>query len=65
MSLGWSEAKEHTMSTDSNDQRKKRRFLSPEKKYQIFLEARRSDVPLTEILRRERLYATDLARIRQ
>ena len=28
------------MSADSNDDRKKRRFLSPEKKYQIFLEAR-------------------------
>jgi transposase-like protein len=53
------------MSTDSNDEKKKRRFLSPEKKYQIFLEAQRSDVPVAEILRREGLYATDLARIRQ
>jgi transposase-like protein len=63
--LGWSAKKEHTMSADSNDEKKKRRFLSPEKKYQIFLEAQRSDVPVAEILRREGLYATDLARIRQ
>ena len=53
------------MSADSNDEKKKRRFLSPEKKYQIFLEAQRSDMPVAEILRREGLYATDLARIRQ
>jgi len=53
------------MSTDSNDEKKKRRFLSPEKKYQLFLEAQRGDVPVAEILRREGLYATDLARIRQ
>ena len=53
------------MSTDSNGEKKKRRFLSPEKKYQIFLEAQRPDVPVAEILRREVLYATDLARIRQ
>ena len=53
------------MSTDSNGEKKKRRFLSPEKKYQIFLEAQRPDVPVAEILRREGLYATDLARIRQ
>ena len=58
-------AKEHTMSADSNDEKKKRRFLSPEKKYQIFLEAQRGDIPAAEILRREGLYATDLARIRQ
>jgi transposase-like protein len=53
------------MSADSNDEKKKRRFLSPEKKYQIFLEAQRGDIPAAEILRREGLYATDLARIRQ
>lgn len=47
------------------DEKKKRRFLTPEKKYQIFLEAQRADVPVAEILRREGLYSTDLARIRQ
>ena len=43
----------------------KRRFLSPEKKYQIFLEAQRGGAPVGEILRREGLYSTDLARIQR
>ena len=70
----WPKRKEITMSvnsiesyrlkSDSKD-KKKRRFLSPEKKYQIFLEAQRGDIPAGEILRREGLYSTDLARIRQ
>ncbi|NTV43742.1 MAG: hypothetical protein HGA63_10635 [Syntrophobacteraceae bacterium] len=41
----------------------KRRFLSAEKKYQIFLEAQRAEAPVGELLRREVLYSTDLARI--
>jgi len=44
---------------------KKRRFLSAEKKFQIYLEAQNSDQPVGELLRREGLYSTDLARIRQ
>jgi transposase-like protein len=44
--------------------KKKRRFLSPEKKYQIFLESQSGKMPVGEILRREGLYSTDLARIR-
>lgn len=44
---------------------KSRRFLSPEKKFQIFLEAQHGNKPVSEILRREGLYSTDLARIRQ
>jgi transposase-like protein len=40
-----------------------RRFLSAEKKYQIFLEAQRAEAPVGELLRREGLYSTDLARI--
>jgi transposase-like protein len=44
---------------------KKRRFLSAEKKFQVFLEAQHSPEPIGEILRREGLYSTDLARIRQ
>ena len=44
---------------------KKRRFLTAEKKFQIFLEAQTSDQPIGELLRREGLYSTDLARIRQ
>lgn len=42
-----------------------RRFLSPEKKLQIFLEAQKGDKPVGEILRREGLYSSDLVRIRQ
>ena len=42
----------------------KRRHLSAEKKYQVFLEAERGGQPLGEILRREGLYSSDLARIR-
>ena len=43
----------------------KRRFLSAEKKYQIFLEAHRAEAPVGELLRREGLYSTDLARIQR
>jgi len=43
----------------------KRRILSAEKKFQIYLEARSGDKPVGELLRREGLYSTDLARIRQ
>ncbi len=44
---------------------RKRRYLTPEKKFQIFLETQHSEKPIGEILRREGLYSTDLARIRQ
>ena len=44
---------------------KKRRFLSAEKKFQIYLEAQSPDKPIGELLRREGLFSTDLARIRQ
>ena len=43
---------------------KVRRQLSAEKKFQIYLEAQRSDQPVGDILRREGLYAADLTRIR-
>ena len=43
--------------------KKKRRLLSPDKKYQVFLEAQRGEIPVGELLRREGLYSTDLARI--
>ncbi len=45
--------------------RKARHHLSPEKKFQIFLETQHGDKPAAEILRREGLYSSDLARIRQ
>jgi transposase-like protein len=44
---------------------KKRRFLSADKKFQIYLEAQDPNTPVGEILRREGLFSTDLARIRQ
>jgi len=43
---------------------KKRRYLSAEKKFQIYLEAL-DGKPVGELLRREGLFSTDLARIRQ
>jgi transposase-like protein len=43
----------------------KRRFLTAEKKFQIYLEAQGKDQPVGAILRREGLFSTDLARIRQ
>jgi transposase-like protein len=44
---------------------KKRRYLSAEKKFQIYLEAQDGGKPVGELLRREGLFSTDLARIRQ
>lgn len=44
---------------------RKRRYLSADKKYQIFLETQGGGQALGEILRREGLYCSDLARIRE
>lgn len=44
---------------------RKRRHLSAEKKLQIFLETQRGSEPVGQILRREGIFSTDLARIRQ
>lgn len=44
---------------------RKRRYLSAEKKFQIYLETQRGDQPVGETLRREGLYSADLVRIRQ
>lgn len=54
-----------TPETPPKDAVKKRRYLSAEKKFQIYLEAQSPDQPVGELLRREGLYSTDLARIRQ
>ncbi len=43
---------------------KRRRFLTAEKKFDLFVESCRSPGRLGEMLRREGLYHTDLARIR-
>jgi transposase-like protein len=47
------------------DERAKRRLLSPEKKFQLFLESHTGKTPVGELLRREGIYSTDLARIRE
>ena len=57
--------KNQPSSSTGNPKRKKRRFLSPEKKYQLFLEAQRGEVPVGDLLHREGLYSTDLARIQK
>jgi hypothetical protein len=44
---------------------RKRRFLSPEKKYQIFLETQGGKTPVGEVLRREGLYSTELLSVSQ
>ena len=49
----------------SSEKRQRRRSLSPEKKFQIFLESQTGKTPVGEILRREGIYSTDLTRIRQ
>jgi len=49
----------------SSEGKRKRRYLSPEKKFQIFLESQRGESPVGEILRREGIYSTDLTRIRE
>ena len=49
----------------SSERKRKRRILSPEKKFQIFLESQEGGTPVGEILRREGIYSTDLTRIRQ
>jgi len=49
----------------SSGGKKKRRRLSAEKKFQLFLEAQRAETQLGELLRREGLYSSDLARIQR
>ncbi len=43
----------------------RRRRLSPEEKFTIFLEASRGDLPVAEVLRKYGLHASDLKRIRE
>ncbi len=45
--------------------KRRRRNLSAEKKYQIFLETQAKDCSVGEVLRREGMYSTDLIRIRE
>jgi len=55
----------NTSEASDKSPEKKRRYLSAEKKFQIYLEAQDHDKPVGELLRREGLFSTDLARIRQ
>ena len=65
-SPGWPRRNsEGTTMSDSEKTKPKKRILTPEKKFQIFLESQRGETPVGEILRREGLYSSDLARIRQ
>lgn len=59
-----SQKSESAVSSPVLNGNKVRRKLSAEKKFQIYLEAQRSDQPVGDILRREGLYAADLTRIR-
>jgi len=55
----------HTSDGPNQSSAPKRRYLSAEKKFQIYLEAQDGGKPVGELLRREGLFSTDLARIRQ
>jgi len=50
---------------NTSERKRKRKILSPEKKYQIFLETQSDKKPIGDILRREGIYSTDLMRIRE
>lgn len=41
-----------------------RRHLSPEERFQIFLESTRGDIPVAEVLRKHGIHSSDLKRIR-
>jgi transposase-like protein len=49
----------------SDDPVRKRRHLSPETKFQIFLEASRGDIPVVEVLRKWGIHSSDVKRIRE
>ena len=55
----------HTSDGPKQSPNPKRRYLSAEKKFQIYLEAQGNAQPVGALLRREGLFSTDLARIRQ
>ena len=49
----------------NGDPVKKRQHLSPEEKYQIFVEATRGGIPVGEVLRKWGIHSSDLKRIRE
>ena len=56
---------DHPSETPESASKKKRRFLRAEKKFTVYLEAQSNDKAVGELLRREGLFSTGLARIRQ
>lgn len=48
----------------SSKQVRPRRKLTPEQKYQIFLETQRGDIPVAAVLRKWGIHSSDLTRIR-
>ncbi len=55
----------HLHNSQTTEHKRKRRILSPEKKFQIYLETQSGKKPIGDILRREGIYSTDLSRIRE
>ena len=55
----------NTSAAPTKSSAKKRRYLSAEKKFQLYLEAQAGAQSVGELLRREGLFSTGLARIRQ
>jgi len=58
-------SRSHSSADPNQTPEKKRRYLSAEKKFEIYLEAQDGGKPVGELLRREGLFSTDLARLRQ
>ncbi len=50
---------------NSNNQRRKRKKMTAQEKWQIFLETTAKDAPVGEILRRHGLYSSDITKIRK
>ena len=59
------DGKEDSSGSGRGYERRTRRKLSAEKKFQIFLEWQGGKTPAGELLRREGIYSTDLVRIRE
>ena len=56
---------ESIISISNGDPVKKRRYLSPQEKFEIFMEASRGDIPVGEVLRKWGIHSSDLKRIRE
>lgn len=54
-----------TANEEGNGQPRKYRKLSPEAKWQIYVETSRGDAPVVEVMRRYGIHSADLKRIRE